>query len=140
MGSLSPFHNRLGSSPSWDLCSISLPHGGEQRSRARPAVFVLVLSSCSATSLTVARRAVALLQASKDLEIINQVLKVKATHWPLFSIPRHSRQDGRLPGKCDALQAPRPRQVETFWLSSDFSEFMAARGVRLWSRSSDSLS
>lgn len=34
----------------------------------------------------------------------------------------------------------RPRQVETFWLSSDFSEFTAARGVRLWSRSSDSLS
>lgn len=63
---------------------------GKRRSRvcARPAVFVFALGTRSSTSgwssLAAAQRAVTLLEASKDLEIINQVLKVKATLSPSF--------------------------------------------------------
>lgn len=60
----------------------------------------------------------------------------QSNSFPLFSIPCHSRQNGRLPGKCDALQAPFPRQVENFGCQAT-REFTAARRTGLWRRSSD---
>lgn len=60
----------------------------------------------------------------------------QSNSFPLFSIPCHSRQNGRLPGKCDALQAPFPRQVENFGCQAT-REFTAARRTWLWSRPSD---
>lgn len=115
---------------------------GKRRSRvcARPAVFVFALGTRSPTSgwtsLAAAQRAVTLLEASKDLEIINQVLKVKATLSPSFPSLATADRTGRLPGKCDALQAPFPRQVENFGCQAT-REFTAARRTGLWRRSSD---